>query len=880
MRKSLLLGLIALLVFVPLSHAQKTVVSIRGDQFYINDSPTYPGRYYEGKKVEGLLMNSRMVNGIFDDLNVENSVNYKYEDTGVWDADRNTSEFVAAMEEWYAHGLLAFTLNLQGGSPMGYGGNTCLNSAFEKNGALRSDYTARLKKVLDRADELGMAVILGYFYFGQDQYLENEAAVERAVKEATQWVLTEGYRNVIVEIANECDIYYEHAILNPEGIHNLINLVKSINVDGHRLLTSTSFSGCKLPSDNVIAASDFILLHGNGISEPEAMRQLIRNVRASESYRGQPIVVNEDDHYDFDKKESNLSAALDEYASWGYFDFRRNGEQYEEGYQSIPAHWGITTDRKKGFFGAIKEITGAGTDYTAYFENPILAGYHPDPSVIRVGEDYYMVNSTFEWFPAIPIYHSRDLVNWELINYGITNPEKSDLAEGLRCNGGIYAVTIRYNEGTFYIITTSVNGKGNFYITATDPTEEWSAPIYLNCPGIDPSLMWDDDGKCYYVGNGRLKDSQDWLNQQGVWVQELDLEKGELVGERVQLSFGHANNATWAEGPHIYKINGKYLLLLSEGGTEFAHAVTQFYSDNIFGPYTAHQINPVLTHRDMGAGAAITATGHADIVETQNGEWWMVALGVRYSNGHNYLARETFLAPMTFETFKEEEGIIVNPGIGQILELERCPDLPWSPVKQLAPRDDFNCSKLRIDWNMLRTPQEKWYELVGGKLTLNVRAGKPEELTNPSLLARRIDDTKFTATGKVNFKSKKANEEAGIILYRDNNSYISVVKRADKIVALTYVDGVKTVIGEVAAPAKDEVVVRMVSDGENVAMYCGADEYSLQKFGDTAPLWIISTRGAGKFNGTMVGVYATSNGEKSRSTASFDFFEYQKGSSR
>ena len=194
------------------------------------------------------------------------------------------------------------------------------------------------------------------------------------------------------------------------------------------------------------------------------------------------------------------------------------------------------------------------------FQNPILPGYHPDPSICRVGEDYYLVNSTFEWFPGMPIHHSKDLVNWELIGYGIHRPEQLALQKGLGDFMGVFAVTIRYHDGIFYLINTCVQCEkgGNFYITATNPAGPWSDPVWLDAPGIDPSLMWDDDGKCYYVGHGNLKGKQDWPQQQGAWLQELDTDQGKLVGPRKQLTYGHANNAVWTEGPHLYKINGKY----------------------------------------------------------------------------------------------------------------------------------------------------------------------------------------------------------------------------------------------------------------------------------------------------------------------------------
>lgn len=337
----------------------RTTVSILGNQFLINGKPTYEGRYWQGNKIEGLLLNSRMVQGIFDDLNPDTGQLFAYSDTHKWDADRNTNEFVASMAEWKRNGLLAFTLNLQGGSPTGYGNaKPWENSAFDKKGALRPAYTDRLKRILDKADQLQMVVILGYFYFGQDQVLENEAAVTNAVDGITHWILDNGYRNVVVEIDNESDGPYDHDILRPNRVHELIYRVHNIQKNGFRLLVSTSYQGGIIPTPDVVRASDFILLHGNGVGNPARIRDMVAAVRNISGYVPKPIVFNEDDHYDFEATDNHLVSAVQSYASWGYFDFRMQGEGFESGYQSVPVDWGINSDRKRGFFAKMKEITG------------------------------------------------------------------------------------------------------------------------------------------------------------------------------------------------------------------------------------------------------------------------------------------------------------------------------------------------------------------------------------------------------------------------------------------------------------------------------------------------------------------------------------------
>jgi len=353
----------------------KTEVTIVGQQFYINGEPTYKGRTwttsYGGEyPVEGLLMNARLVQGIFDDLNPETRGQWAYPDTKEWDPDRNTNEYIDAMASWKENGLLGFTLNLQGGCPYGY----CRqqpwdNSAFAPDGSLRPDFMNRLERILNHADELGMVVILGYYYFGQDGNLEDEAAIIRSVENATRWVLEMGYRNVIIEINNECSVaaYRDHDILQCHRVHELIKVAKDVYVDGRRLYVSTSLAGGDVPPGNIVGISDYVLLHGNGVRNPERMEEMIRQVREMEEYTTMPIVINEDDqpwrhdHQGWGESGNNFAISVKNYASWGNFDFRRNHEHhdYNLGHQSIPANWHITTEREVGFFNLLADITGS-----------------------------------------------------------------------------------------------------------------------------------------------------------------------------------------------------------------------------------------------------------------------------------------------------------------------------------------------------------------------------------------------------------------------------------------------------------------------------------------------------------------------------------------
>jgi hypothetical protein len=337
--------------------ARTTEVAIRGDAFQINGKLTYAGRAWKGKRIEGLLFNSRMVQGIFDDLNPETRSKWAYPDTKKWDPERNTREFLEAMPQWRRHGLLAFTINLQGGSPQGYskGLQPWHNSALTEDGSLRLDFMTRLERILDRADELGMVAILGVFYFGQDERLKDENAVKRALDNAVDWVLERGYRHVLIEVNNECNVRYDHAILKPERVHELIDRVKERKRDGRRLLVSTSYGGGTIPRENVVRSADFLLLHGNGVKEPERVAEMVKQTRRVPGYRAMPILFNEDDHFDFDRPANNFLAAVGEYCSWGYFDPGKS--DYQDGYQSPPVNWGLNTSRKKEFFALVKELT-------------------------------------------------------------------------------------------------------------------------------------------------------------------------------------------------------------------------------------------------------------------------------------------------------------------------------------------------------------------------------------------------------------------------------------------------------------------------------------------------------------------------------------------
>jgi hypothetical protein len=341
-----------------------TTISIAGEQFLIDGVPTYKGRVFEGHKVEGLLYNTRMVQAIFDDENPDTVYQWVYPDTKRWDPDRNVDEFLAAIPSYVAHGIRAVTINLQGGMPITGTERVqpWLNTAFDPKGNLKPKHMARLKRVLEGADAAGLVVIVGYFYFGQDQNLEDAHAIRRGTENATRWLLESGYRNILIEINNEADIpHYTHDILKPPQVHELLQIARAIEHEGRRLPIATSFAGGSfhrdiakgLPTEAVIDASDFILVHTNKW-DPENTRKVITSIRDLPAWkrRPMPIVINEDSI-----SVENMDAALTVYAPWGYYDQGQNN--YNDGFQSVPVNWTISTPEKKRFFDRVAAITGA-----------------------------------------------------------------------------------------------------------------------------------------------------------------------------------------------------------------------------------------------------------------------------------------------------------------------------------------------------------------------------------------------------------------------------------------------------------------------------------------------------------------------------------------
>jgi alpha-N-arabinofuranosidase len=511
------------------------------------------------------------------------------------------------------------------------------------------------------------------------------------------------------------------------------------------------------------------------------------------------------------------------------------------------------------------------------FRNPILSGFYPDPSICRVGDDYYLVTSTFEYFPGLPILHSRDLIHWRQIGHVLDRPSQLPL-DGVRPSGGLYAPTIRYSQGVFYVINTLVDGttkSGNFIVTATDPAGPWSEPYWLDdAPGSDPSLFFDDDGRAWYTGNWMARNSQ-YEGHTEVWLQELDLSTMRLVGEPQVIWDGAVKGAVWAEASHIYKIQGRYYLLASEGGTAHHHAVSVARSDVIPGPYEGNRGNPILTHRHLGQDYPIVGTGHADLVDTLSGEWWMVLLAMRPYGGYYYnLGRETYLAPVRWE----DGWPIVSPGTGRVELSYPAPTLPEHRWLAAPVRDDFDQPNLAPQWFFLRTPRDEFWCLNdrSGYLRLRLRPERLAERVNPSFVGRRQQHTHFSAQTAMEFTPQAEHECAGLALLQNNDfHYCFGVTRTEQPVVrlIKRAYGVEEILAEQPLAAGC-CYLKVEAHEQAYSFYAASEPERWQTVAEGVDGRILSTPVAGGFVGAVIALYASSNGEPSANHADFDWFEY------
>lgn len=514
--------------------------------------------------------------------------------------------------------------------------------------------------------------------------------------------------------------------------------------------------------------------------------------------------------------------------------------------------------------------------------NPILSGFYPDPSVCRVGEDYYLVTSTFAYFPGVPIFHSRDLVHWNQIGNILNRKEQLNL-EGAGHSGGIFAPTIRYHEGTFYMITTNVTHGGNFIVTAKKPEGPWSNPHYIEgAEGIDPSLFFDDDGKCYYTGTRERREGGKYFGDNEIWTQELDLNAMKLVGKSYALWHGALREVVWPEGPHLYKKDGRYYLLIAEAGTAHEHAVTVAAGNSLREPFTGYAANPILTHRHLGYDYPIVNVGHGDLVETQNGEWYMVVLASRpYGGYYRNLGRETFLVPVTWE----RGWPVINKGIGLLEPTVKGPELPPFEGRPVPEKEDFDLDQLPYHFVFLRNPVQENYSLSErkGYLRLKLAPEKLTELTSPSYVGIRQTGMSFVFEAVMDFRPDTSEEEAGIVLLQSNEyhyRFVSTVREGINVLqVIVCMKGDEEVLAQV--PIEDlsreshEIRLRIIAEKQDIRFSYSYDgkSYHIIKAGVNAR--ILSTDVAGGFVGNTMGLYCSSNGEESTNIADFDWIYYK-----
>ncbi len=531
--------------------------------------------------------------------------------------------------------------------------------------------------------------------------------------------------------------------------------------------------------------------------------------------------------------------------------------------------------------------------------NPIISGFYPDPSICRVGEDYYIACSSFELCPGIPIFHSKDLVNWEQICYALT-AENGFHVERNGMVGGLMAPTLRYHNGTFYIINANFSDKGNYIITAKNPAGPWSEPHFLeDVPGIDASIFFDTDGKCYVMGTGNVWDNGAGKMERGIWLASYNIETFQVESEPVCIFNSALRVGASPESPHIYHIGDYYYLIIAEGGTEHYHAVMAARSRELFGFYEGCPANPVLTHRHLGFASPITNIGHADLVELPDGSWYAVMLGSRLIEGKaKNLGRETFICPVIWE----RDWPVFAPETGKVeweYPAPKC--LPWTPVTEEASYDDFDEKELGLPWSFIGTPYKKFYRIENSKLYLScIKNRLNEEIrkvgwepeyrkdTYASMVARRQRAVHQIASCEMHFMPR-SQESAGLAVMQAMN-HIYMVERAVsdgmQVVRVKlstsdyemppYIPGFTSKTNETIVAAvpwdKPEIVLQFELDGEKFIIRYGTGKDSLKELA-VVDGTVINPEKVGCMVGTMIGMYATGNGTDIDNEAEFGWFE-------
>jgi len=502
--------------------------------------------------------------------------------------------------------------------------------------------------------------------------------------------------------------------------------------------------------------------------------------------------------------------------------------------------------------------------------NPILAGFYPDPSIVAVGEDFYLINSSFSYYPGVPIHHSKDLVNWRQIGYVMDRPSQLNL-DSLGISRGIFAPSIHYHDGTFYMISTLVDAGGNFFVTATDPAGPWSDPVFLPFYGIDPSIFFDDDGKAYIVNNDAPAYEPLYDGHRAIWIRPFDPDAGTVDEPWVIVDGGVdlSQKPIWIEGPHIFKKDGWYYLICAEGGTADWHSEVVFRSDKVEGPYDPFDGNPILTqrHLDNSAPFHVSSTGHADFVETVNGEWWTVFLGTRPYEGEHYnIGRETFLLPVSWE----DGWPIILKGDTRVPYAVKRPNLPAQPPASVphngnfSLREDFDGLALDLYWNVIRTPQGPVYDLVShpGSLTLPPKSAPLESRGQPAFVGRRQQHAWASASTAMRYRPEHDGVEAGLVAFHDeDNFYSMVVTRVDgrTLIQLKRANGgTPEVIASrpIELPENDTVILKIDASGPIYSFYYAFGQDPWIPLIEDADGRVLSSRVAGGFVGTYFGMYA------------------------
>ena len=528
------------------------------------------------------------------------------------------------------------------------------------------------------------------------------------------------------------------------------------------------------------------------------------------------------------------------------------------------------------------------------FKNPILAGGYPDPSICKVGDTFYLVNSSFEYFPGLPIHKSTDLINWELIGHGLHRESQASSTVNLvdvQSNGGIHAPTIRYNKGVYYIISTNVyydaeknkTDMVNFIITANNPAGPWSDPIHIEgAPGIDPDLFFDDNGRVWYVGN-QAPENPSFDGEGEIWLQELDLNEYSLIGERHLLWRG-ACGGVWAEGPHMYKKDGKYYLIIAEGGTSFNHAVMVAMSENIEGPYISNPRNPILTSRHLSYDNWVNSTGHGDIVELDDGRYYMVILGIRNEiNRGSNMGRETFIAPLSWERepfeWKENKDLwpVVSPISGKVEKENEVIFKNSTQINSYNFRDDFNSKTLGLKWNFRRLPLENIYSLDKreGFLRIFSHQNIIKERHRAALMGFKQNQTNFEYFTSMNFNPENNKSEAGISIFQKDDNYLNftvVKKDGNFFIKVNAYNNNKLILKDeqLIPDYKGKIKLKISSEEGEYKLFYSTRGFRYRLF-DKLKNDILLSKG---YTGAHIGLYITSNGEDSNDYVDFDYVDY------